>query len=168
MVFRISLASPIMNKTILCSVSFVCNKMQNKICALPEIRNWPLFLKGFQSGKKALKTRFKEHQLSDCDKLAIDYQMNFPTTCGSVLEMSNDAAKKTMESNRIYCIKVIECLQYLARQGLAMQGDTDDESNFIQLIKLRGKDPPLLLKWLERKEDKYTSHEIPKMKLLPL
>ena len=41
-----------------------------------------------------------------------------------------------------------------------MQGDTDDESNFIQLLKLRGKDRPLLLKWLERKEDKYTSHEI--------
>ena len=41
-------------------------------------------------------------------------------------------------------IKVIECLQYLARQGQAMQGDTDDESNFIQLLKLRGKDKPLL------------------------
>ena len=41
-----------------------------------------------------------------------------------------------------------------------MQGDTDDESNFIQLLKLRGKDRPLLLKWLETKEDKYTSHEI--------
>ena len=57
--------------------------------------------------------------------------MNFPTTCGNVL--SNDAAKKTMESKRICFIKVIECLQYLAWQGLAMQGDTVDESNFIQL-----------------------------------
>ena len=41
-----------------------------------------------------------------------------------------------------------------------MQGDTDDESNFIQLLKLRGKDQPLLLKWLGRKEDRYTSHDI--------
>ena len=65
-----------------------------------------------------------------------------------------------MESNRICFIKVTECLQYLARQGQAMQGDTDDESNFIQLLKLRGKDQPLLLKWLERKEDRYTSHDI--------
>ena len=55
---------------------------------------------------------------------------------------------------------LIECLQYLARQGQAMQGDTDDESNFIQLLKLRGKDQSLLLKWLERKEDRYTSHDI--------
>jgi len=74
--------------------------------------------------------------------------------------MSSDAAKKTMESNCICFIKVIESLQYLARQGMAMQGDTDDESNFIQLLKLRGKDLLLLLKWLERKEDRYTSHDI--------
>ena len=65
-----------------------------------------------------------------------------------------------MESNRICFIKVIECLQYLARQRQAMLGDTDDESNFIQLLKLRGKDQPLLLKWLESKEDRYTSHDI--------
>ena len=61
-------------------------------------------------------------------------------------------------------MKVVEYLQYLARQGQAMQGDTDDESNFIQLLKLRGKDQPLrLLKGLERKEDRYTSQDF-KMK----
>ena len=43
---------------------------------------------------------------------------------------------------------------------MPMQGDTDEESNFTQLLKQRGKDQPVLLKWLERKEDKYTSHEI--------
>ena len=81
-------------------------------------------------------------------------------TCGNVWEMSSDAAEKTMESNRMCFIKVTKCLQYLVRQGQAMQGDTDDESNFIQLLKLRGKDQPLLLKWLERKEHRYTSHDI--------
>ena len=81
-------------------------------------------------------------------------------TFPELVEMSSDAAKKTMESNCTCFIKVIECLQYLTWQGQAMQGDTDDESNFIQLLKLRGKDQPLLLKWLERKEDRYTSHNI--------
>jgi len=114
---------------------------------------------GFSNWKKAL-TQFKEHQVSECHKIATDYQINLPRTCGNVLEMSSDAAKKTMESNCLCFIKVIESLQYLARQGMAMQGDTDDESNFNQLLKLRGKDLPLLLKWLERKEDRYTSHDI--------
>lgn len=53
-------------------------------------------------------------------------ETNLSRTCGNVWEMPSDAAKKTMESNRICFIKVIECLQYLARQGQAMQGDTDD------------------------------------------
>ena len=41
-----------------------------------------------------------------------------------------------------------------------MQGDTDDESNFIQLLKLKGKDQSLLLEWIKKKDDKYTSHDI--------
>ena len=75
--------------------------------------------------------------------------------------MSSNEARKTMQENRRCLIKIIESLQYLARQGNAIQGDTDDEPNFIQLLKLRGRDEPLLLKWLERKlSDKYTSHDI--------
>ena len=74
--------------------------------------------------------------------------------------MSNNAAKKTMETDRFCLLKIIECLQYLVRQAMPMQGDTDEESNLTQLLKLRGKDQPVLFKWLERKEDKYTSHEI--------
>ena len=65
-----------------------------------------------------------------------------------------------METNWFCLLKIIGCLQFLARQAMSMQGDTDEESNFTQLLKLRGKDQPVLLKWLERKEDKYTSHEI--------
>ena len=74
--------------------------------------------------------------------------------------MSVDAAKKTMETSRFCLLRIIECLQCLARQAMPMQGDTDEESNFTQLLKLTGKDQPVSLKWLERKEDKYTSHEI--------
>ena len=40
-----------------------------------------------------------------------------------------------------------------ADTGYAGCIDTDDESNSIQLLKLRGKDQPFLLKWLERKKD---------------
>ena len=99
-------------------------------------------------------------EVSECHKLAVEYQISIPYTCGNVIQMSNDAAKKTMATNRFCLLKIIECLQCLARQAMPMQGDTDEESNFIELLKLRGKDQPVLLKWLERKDDKYTSHEI--------
>ncbi|XP_044171557.1 uncharacterized protein LOC122955884 [Acropora millepora] len=145
-----------MSKAILCCVTFTCNKMQNQIFELPEVC---FISKGFSKWNKAL-ARFQEHQVSECHKTAIDYKRNLSRTCGNVWENPSDAAKKTIESNRICFIKVIECSQYLARQGQVMQGDTDDESNFIQLLKLRGKDQPSLLKWLERKEDRYKSHDI--------
>ena len=57
--------------------------------------------------------------MSECHKIAIDYETNLSRTCRNVWEMSSDAVNKTMESNSICFIKVIECLQYLARQGVA-------------------------------------------------
>ena len=139
---------------------FICAQ-QNEKLNLRAARNkeWVFISQGFSNWKKAL-VRFKEHQVSECHKLAMEYQISIPNTCGNVIQMSNDAAKKTMATNRFCLLKIIECLQYLARQAMPMQGDMDEESNFIQLLKLRGKDQPVLLKWLERKDDKYTSHEI--------
>ena len=135
---------------------------QNAKSNLPAARSKEVCFisKGFSNWNEAL-ARFKEHQVSECHKIAINYETNLSRPCGNVWEMSSDAAKKlTMESKCICFIKVIECLQYLARQGQAMQGDTDDESNFFQLLKLRGNDQPLLIKWLERKEDRYISHDL--------
>lgn len=73
--------------------------------------------------------------------------------------MCTNAADTTMKQNRTCFIKIIESVRFLARQGLAMQGHTDAESNFNQLLKLRANDVPLLRDWLQRKNDKYTSHD---------
>ncbi|KAK2557068.1 Zinc finger MYM-type protein 1 [Acropora cervicornis] len=123
---------------------FICAQ-QNEKLNLRAARNkeWVFISQGFSNWKKAL-VRFKEHQVSECHKLAMEYQISIPNTCGNVIQMSNDAAKKTMVTNRFCLLKIIECLQYLARQAMPMQGDTDEESNFIQLLKLRGKDQPVL------------------------
>ena len=59
--------------------------MQNQIFELPEVRKSAL--KGFLNWKKAL-ARFKEHQVSECHKIAIDYETNLSRTCGNVWEMS--------------------------------------------------------------------------------
>ena len=57
-------------------------------------------------------------------------------------------------------MKIIENLQYFCRQGQAIQGDIEFESNFFQLIMLRGRDDDKLVDWLKKKTDKYMSHEI--------
>ena len=48
---------------------------------------------------------------------------------------------------------------YLACQGLALRGDTSDESNLVQLLCLRSEDNPMLLNWLQKAANKYTSPE---------
>ena len=132
-------------------VCFICVQQNEKLNLLAaRNKEWVFISHGFSNWKKAL-VRFKEHQLSECHTLAMEFQRGIPNSCGNIIQMSNDAAKKTMETNRFCLLKIIECLQYLARQAMPMQGDTGEESNFTQLLKL---------KWLERKEDKYTSHHI--------
>ena len=58
-------------------------------------------------------------------------------------------------------MKIVTSIKYLARQGISLRGDGDEEnSNFMQLLRLRADDDPDLLTWLQRKQNKYTSHEI--------
>ena len=141
-------------------VCFICVQQNEKLnLRAARKKEWVFISHRFSNWKKAL-VRFKEHQLSECHKLAMEFQISIPNSCGNIIQMSNNAAKKTMETDRFCLLKIIECLQYLVRQAMPMQGDTDEESNLTQLLKLRGKDQPVLFKWLERKEDKYTSHEI--------
>ena len=52
--------------------------------------------------------------------------------------------------------------QYLGRQGLAPRGDqSDEDSDFMQLLRLRIKDFSKLKRWLEKKKtEKCTSNDI--------
>ena len=47
-------------------------------------------------------------------------------------------------------LEMIETLQYLARQGLAVGSNDDNESNFIQLLRLQSKKVPELIDWLSK------------------
>ena len=82
--------------------------------------------------------------------------------------MTSKKIKSNMQENRKCQIKIIETIQFLGRQGLALRGDESDEnSNFMQRLKLRSKDFLKLKEWLKKKMEKYTSHDI-QNKLLKL
>lgn len=99
---------------------------------------------GFSSWKDALEC-FRDHESSECHKISSTHETIIPT-CGNVKEMISKAAKTEMALNRKCLIKIIECLQFLGRQGIAFQGNTDEESNFVQLLRLRCKDDKDLAK----------------------
>ena len=114
---------------------------------------------GFRNWKKALDS-FKEHQKSKCHIAALTFEITIPQ-CDNIQEMTSEKIKSNMQENRKCLIKIIETIQFLGRQGLALRGDEGDEnSNFMQLLKLRSKDFLKLKEWLEKKTEKYTSHDI--------
>ena len=83
--------------------------------------------------------------------------------CGDVLEMRVNDLKNKGLTKRKYLIKVMECILFLARQGLDFR-DNDGNDNLTQLFKLL-KDPALLTRLdkeshLEPGQHKYMHNDI--------
>ena len=115
--------------------------------------------KGYTNWKDACEA-FQKHFNSDCHKEAVE-SIELPLKTGDLGEMLCTEHKKEKEANRAMLRKIIESIHYLARQGLALRGHKDEaDSNFSQLLLLRGIDCPALLTWLKKKTNKYTSGEI--------
>ena len=109
--------------------------------------------KGFNNWKKALEA-FVDHQQSKAHRAAITYESVVPQ-CADVLDMTvNDLNNKRL-AERKYLIKVMECIRFLARQGLAFRGN-DGNVNLIQLFKLLNKKDPAQLTRLDKE-----SHLVP-------
>ena len=103
---------------------------------------------------------FDEHQAASYHRLAKTYEV-LVLQCGNVKEMQNESTASQMELNCRCLVKIVETLQFLARQGLAPCGDNSDvDSNFMQTLKLRAKDIPHLTDWIKRKQNKFLNHDI--------
>ena len=66
--------------------------------------------------------------------------------------------KRQKEENRNFLLKIVQCISYLFRQGIALhKGKQDEESNFKQLLLLRAGDNEVFQKWIEKSYDKHMS-----------
>ena len=91
---------------------------------------------------------FVDHQQSKAHRTVITYESVVPQ-CGEILEMMiNDLSNKRL-AERKYFIKVVECIRFLARQGLAFRGNEGNE-DLSQLFKLLNKNDPALLTRLDK------------------
>ena len=80
------------------------------------------------------------------------------TTMNIGAQLSHQYAQEK-ELNRKMLIKILSCIKFLARQGLPLRGHGDDtDSNLLQLLKFQGDDE--MQDWLQRRTNKYTSHEL--------
>lgn len=67
---------------------------------------------------------------------------------------------KEMEESKKALLKIFSSILYLTRQGLAIRGHTDENSNLQQLLTLRSEDSCELKNWLSRTKYKWISHEV--------
>ena len=116
--------------------------------------------KGFNNWKDA-SVKFKEHESSNCHKDSMIVTVDLPSSVKDIAETLQRELTKQKSENRQMLLKILSNIRFLARQSIAIRGDGDEEnSNFIQLFKLRGEDDPKFTKWLEKKTDKYVSADI--------
>ena len=115
------------------------------------------YLKCYKTGLITFTERFNTHSLSECHREAVSKTKSLART--SVVDQLNNEANKCRRRNREMFFKVLSSLKYLLRQGLAIRGHKDEESNLYQLLKLRCEDCQELSVWFER-HHQYLSHDI--------
>ena len=76
--------------------------------------------------------------------------------------LCNQHAEEKMKSRKVL-LAILGNIRYLARQALPLRGnwnletESEENSNFYQLLKLRAEEKSEILDWLRRNDDKYTS-----------
>lgn len=115
---------------------------------------------GFTNWKDAC-VKFRTHDSSNSHKEAVEKMVTLPSTTRDIGESLSAAHKMEKSQNRQMLMKILSNVQFLARQSLPFRGDGDEsESNFIQLLLLRGTDDTRVKEWVQKKTNKYTSAEI--------
>ena len=112
---------------------------------------------GFNSWKKAPKC-FEEHQKTNCHIAAASMETIVPN-CGDVAEMTNKNILDKKRKERKHLLDITRCLRFLARQGIAIQGNPGND-NFTQLLMLLGSKDPTITSLLDRTRLKYTHNDI--------
>lgn len=122
-----------------------CMKHKGKLTAEHNLEE-AFTSKGFSNWKKALKS-FADHQQTKAHRAALAYETVVPK-CGDVLEITITEMNKKRLAERKYLLKIMDCIRYLARQGIALRGDNDND-NLTQLFKLLNGNDECTLKRLE-------------------
>ena len=113
-------------------------------------------IKGFTNWKDATRV-FVKHESCGFHKQAVA-ALAKKADIGEILSKQHALEKS---SNRIYLLKVLSSLRFLARQGLPLRGDGDErDSIFYQPLLLHGEDDSTIQPMLERPQLKYTSPEM--------
>lgn len=92
---------------------------------------------GFSTWKNATGA-FKKRKKSELHAIAIKHIIKQDNK--SVLDHLSEAKQKDMLQSTVALKTIFTSVIFLAKQGLAIRGHTDDHSNLLQILNLRAKD----------------------------
>ena len=98
------------------------------------------------------------HESLQCHRVAASYHCTQSNDVGELIDQNPSGSKKK-KKNRIYLIVVLNCLRYLARQGIAIQGK-HGEGNFTHLLKLLGTKDSTITNRLQQASQNFTYHDV--------
>ena len=114
---------------------------------------------GYTNWKHATD-KFAAHEHSNCHKEAVYKWSNYISTQNISCQLSQQI-KNDQTINRVYLMVLFSTLRYLAKQGLAIRGHTDENSNYYKLLELRSNECTVLKDVLSSEKGKnWLSHDI--------
>ena len=111
----------------------------------------------FRNWKDATRS-FRKHESSTAHKEAALKWVHYSKSQSVAAQISKQLLRDQVLAQKCL-LKIISSLRYLARQGLAVRGHSENDGNLMQLLQLRGEDSDDLISWLDRREN-WLSHDI--------
>ena len=111
-----------------------------------------MFCAGTFSNWKKWQEKLKKHNKSHFHSEAVEkigFLNNGKMNVGAQLDSKY---KDDQKLHRYLLLKQLSSLKCLARQGVALRGHDQMDSNLIQLLKTRAEDVPELTNWIENKQ----------------
>ena len=106
--------------------------------------------------EKIRKHKESEHHVEAHQVLRI-----LPTQSTPIDELLDIGHASKKPENRKILLTILQNIRFLARQGLPLRGDgAEQNSNFMQFLKLRAETRPKIHEWLQRKNDTYISKDV--------
>ena len=94
-------------------------------------------------------------------KRAVELLITIPETTHDVGEMLSSSLATKKNANQQVLLKIAQNILFLVKQGIPIRGDgTEEDGNFMQLLKLCSIDDPYIDSFIQQKRDKYCSPQI--------
>ncbi len=119
-------------------------------------------LSDWSNATKKIDKHYRSPEHSAACSKAREYLSNYKKQEPTIIEKQQRSSERDRQVRRSAIKSIGRNLLFLARQGLSIRGDTDDHSNFQNLLSLQQETDANLKEHLSKAKarEKYTSHEI--------